>query len=81
MTYQAGRLASRRLAKAVRLARLERGWSQDDLAQRMGTYQSTVAKMENGGIKKIDQLYAVASALGTKPVDLLTGDIDGQQVF
>lgn len=38
----------RRLANRLRVARAERGWSQDDLARRAGVTRQTVSSIETG---------------------------------
>lgn len=39
---------SRRLANRLRVARAERGWSQDELARRAGVTRQTVSSIETG---------------------------------
>lgn len=41
-------MATRRLANRIRVARAERGWSQDDLARRAGVTRQTVSSIETG---------------------------------
>ena len=51
--------------RLVRLARLQRRWRQDDLAQRAGTTRSTVSRIERGhlGELQLRTIRAVAFAL------------------
>lgn len=41
-------MATRRLSNRMRVARAERGWSQDDLARRAGVTRQTVSSIETG---------------------------------
>lgn len=41
-------MAIRRLSNRMRVARAERGWSQDDLARRAGVTRQTVSSIETG---------------------------------
>lgn len=41
-------MATRRLNNRMRVARAERGWSQDDLARRSGVTRQTVSSIETG---------------------------------
>jgi ribosome-binding protein aMBF1 (putative translation factor) len=73
--YQAGYERARRryeLGKKVRELREVRGMSQSELAQRMGTTQSVVARLELGGVEpRFDTLDRVAAALdSTLVVDI-----------
>jgi DNA-binding XRE family transcriptional regulator len=50
-------------------ARTKAGLSQDELAERMGTTQSTVARLESGKqLPSMRTLYRYAEATGTRPV-------------
>jgi DNA-binding XRE family transcriptional regulator len=50
-------------------ARTKAGLSQDELAERMGTTQSTVARLESGKqLPSLRTLYRYAEATGTKPM-------------
>ena len=53
-----------KLGQTVRAARLGRGWSQAELAQRAGTSERTVARLESNGTGTISVLVALAEALG-----------------
>jgi ribosome-binding protein aMBF1 (putative translation factor) len=47
--------------------RNELGWSQQQLAEKVGVQQSAIARIENGGaIPRIDTLIKIANALGLK---------------
>lgn len=61
--YDAARLAFE-LGEAVRELRLERGWSQADLAAAAGMTQSAIARFEAGGtVPTLPVLGRIASAL------------------
>jgi ribosome-binding protein aMBF1 (putative translation factor) len=52
------------LGEAVRTERERRGWSQSQLAERMGTTQSSVARLEAGSVlPSIETLDRAAAAL------------------
>ena len=60
-------LAGRRreLMKELVEARLERGWSQTEIAARMGTSQSAVARLERGDLDvRLSTLERYATAVG-----------------
>lgn len=60
-----------RLANRLRVARAERGWSQDDLARRAGVTRQTVSSIETGQYVPSALLaFVLAERLG-KPVDEL----------
>ena len=67
-----GYLAARgnyRLAERVRNLRESRGISQQDLAERMGTTQSVISRLESGGAKpSLTTLERVGNALGAELV-------------
>lgn len=45
--------------------RLERGWTQKELAERAGTKQANISRLENGLLNpSVDMLQRVAEALG-----------------
>jgi transcriptional regulator with XRE-family HTH domain len=57
----------------LRLVRLEKGWTQEELARRSGVDQSTISRIENGltrgvGLGIVERL---ADALGRNPRSLL----------
>jgi ribosome-binding protein aMBF1 (putative translation factor) len=64
--YEQARLAYE-LSVQVREAREAKGLSQSQLAERMGTQQSVIARLEAGGITPtLPTLKRIADALGTK---------------
>lgn len=64
--YEQARLAYE-LSVQVREAREAKGLSQSQLASRMGTQQSVIARLEGGGITPtLPTLKRIADALGTK---------------
>lgn len=56
------------LGERIRQAREAKGWSQDALADELGTKQATVARWETGSFPKRIGLPRIAEALG-KPVE------------
>ena len=57
------------VAHALIAARVEAGLTQVEVAKRMGTTQSVVARLEGGRtLPSIKSLYRYAEATGTKPV-------------
>lgn len=64
--YERARFAYE-LSVQVRVAREAKGLSQSQLAKRMGTQQSVIARLEGGGITPtLPTLKRIADALGTK---------------
>jgi len=60
---------NRRLENRVRIARAERGWSQDDLARRSGVTRQTISSIETGQYVPSALLaFVLAEQLG-RPVD------------
>ena len=54
------------IADEVLRLRLAKGWSQSELARRVGTKQANISKLENGlGNPTLDFLRRVAKALDT----------------
>ena len=56
------------IAKELIAARTRAGLTQAQLAERMGTSQSAVARMESGQLPSNKSLIRYAKAIGTKPV-------------
>lgn len=53
------------LGRQILDLRLARGWTQKDLAERAGTKQANISKLENGLLNpSVDMLQRVANALG-----------------
>lgn len=61
----------------IKKARLEKGLTQEELAEKVGVKKSAVAKWENGRVSEIKRsnLKNLADALGLAPTQLL-GDIE-----
>lgn len=51
------------VGKLIRAARINKGWSQPELARRVGTKQQTIEKIEKGAIKHSSFMPAIASEL------------------
>lgn len=58
-----GRMSDIPWAEAIRRRRLELGLTQEALAQRCGTTQSTVQRWERGSLPSFDQILSLAAAL------------------
>ena len=58
----------------LRPQRLDRGWTQEELARRSGVDQSTISRIENGLTRGVGLgiLERLADALGLNPRSLLT---------
>lgn len=61
----------------IKKARIEKGLTQEELAEKVGVKKSAVAKWENGRVSEIKRsnLKNLADALGLAPTQLL-GDIE-----
>ena len=63
------------VAHALIAARVEAGLTQEEVAERMKTTQSAVARLEGGRtLPSLKSLYRYARATGTKPVIHLVRD-------
>lgn len=62
---------SKDLAQQIKAARTAQRISGDELARRIGTTQSTIDRIENGGAKRSKYLYAAAVELGIDPIPFL----------
>lgn len=66
---------SQRIAQRVRQLRLERGWSQPELARRSSLSNAMVSMVERGErTPSLDALASLAGALDADPAVLLTAD-------
>jgi repressor LexA len=65
----------------IKKARIERGYTQEELAEKVGVKKSAVAKWENGRVSEIKRsnLKKLSEALGLNPNRLL-GDIERDPV-
>jgi repressor LexA len=65
----------------IKKARLQKGFTQEELAEKVGVKKSAVAKWENGRVSEIKRsnLKMLADALGLRPSELL-GDIQTDPV-
>jgi DNA-binding XRE family transcriptional regulator len=58
--------------------RLQRGWSQKELAMRVGTSQSYIARVEAGDIDpQVSTLWRIAAALEVQPEVVLNAVLSG----
>lgn len=58
--------------ETVRRLRQERGWTQEDLADRVGFDRKSINRVENAAYSpSVDRLFALANALGVTPSELL----------
>ena len=68
------RAAVERFGKNLRTARLERGWSQAELARETGLSVSEVSRIERGAREvRLTTLLRLVDALGAPPDELLRG--------
>jgi transcriptional regulator with XRE-family HTH domain len=55
------------IVNAIHQRRIELGWTQKELADKVGVHQESVARIENGGtIPRLDTVFRLALALGMK---------------
>jgi transcriptional regulator with XRE-family HTH domain len=55
------------LVNAIYQRRVELGWTQSELAEKVGLHQESIARIENGGtVPRLDTVYKLGSALGLK---------------
>lgn len=61
----------------IKQARLEKGFTQEELAEKVGVKKSAVAKWENGRVSEIKRsnLKKLSDALGIRPTQLL-GEVE-----
>jgi transcriptional regulator with XRE-family HTH domain len=58
----------------LKVMRLCKGWTQEDLAEKLGWSVGTYAKIERGEADvKLDRLKQIAEAIGIDPTDLMNG--------
>ncbi len=62
------------LAERLRIKRKEVGWTQEQLAQKVGSSQAVIQKIENGKSLRPRKIDSIAEVLGTTPAWLMFGD-------
>ncbi|HUV93176.1 MAG TPA: helix-turn-helix transcriptional regulator [Anaerolineales bacterium] len=69
---------SKEIARRIKLVRTWAGYSQRQLAKKIGVHQTTIAQIEVGNnFPSMDTLLKLAEVLGVKPGEL----IDGTGIF
>jgi len=58
----------------MRHKRIEKGWTQEQLAMRAGTNQAVIQKIENGKSLRPRKIDQIAEVLGVNPAWLMFGD-------
>ena len=73
------------VSQAIYLTRLQRGYSQKELARRSGVPQPNLSNIEKGKDFQVSTLYQIADALGVSPEVLLKGiqalPVDKEEFF
>jgi transcriptional regulator with XRE-family HTH domain len=64
------------LGQRMRSRRLEKGWTQEQLARRAGTNQAVIQKIENGKSLRPRKIDQIARELEVSPAWLMFGDKD-----
>jgi len=55
------------LVNAIYLRRVELGWTQKELADKVGLHQESIARIENGGtVPRLDTVFKLALSMGMK---------------
>ena len=69
-----------RIGDVIKQARIQKGYTQEELAELVGVQKSAVAKWENGRVSEIKRsnLYGLAQALGISPTSLV-GDSEADK--
>lgn len=65
------------LGQRMRYKRLDKGWTQEQLAARAGTNQAVIQKIENGKSLRPRKIDQIAEVLGVNPSWLMFGDESG----
>lgn len=67
------------VGELIKQTRLQRGMTQEELADKVGVQKSAIAKWENGRVSEIKRsnLKNLADALGLAPTQLLGNDLTG----
>jgi transcriptional regulator with XRE-family HTH domain len=68
------RLTPEEVGQRIRLARLERRWTHEELAHRMGANWRTVQRWQNGQLPRLPTLLRLADVLGVPPAQFV--DVD-----
>ncbi len=69
-------VSSRRVLLRIRMLRRARGFSQAELARRLGISQNAYCRIENGKRElSVARFIALSNALGVPPGKLLDGDV------
>ncbi len=64
------------LINFIKIKRLEKGWTQEDLAEKSGVPQSTISQIERGNRKHPTHknVMKIARALEINPIELIEDD-------
>ena len=77
-TTPAEKPIGKRLGVCIRLLRVERGWSQETLAEIAGLHRNYIGHVERGELNiSVSQLVKIAHAFGVRPGLLLDGPEHG----
>lgn len=67
MELQSPREVARELADRVRVMRLERAWTQKEMAERAGVALATYRRFETEGLVSLERLLSIAQVLDALP--------------
>ncbi|MCB1849293.1 MAG: helix-turn-helix transcriptional regulator [Gammaproteobacteria bacterium] len=62
------------LGQRLRYVRLDKGWTQEQLAARASTNQAVIQKIENGKSLRPRKINEIAAVLGVNPAWLMFGE-------
>jgi len=68
------------LGQRMRFMRVQKSWTQEQLAARAGTNQAVIQKIENGKSLRPRKIDTIASVLEVSPAWLMFGDESGSSL-
>ncbi len=73
--------STKQIGNNIKLKRLEKGYSQEDIRDMTGFSVNTISAIENGKETTISYILGIAKALETHPAEVLNIDFDTTPLF